>query len=298
VPLWIVAVALGLALWGIAFSWWVPDRSVPIFVLVIVVVAILIGRGRRNVTAPADVARDVPTQPVEPMVPPVAPNSIAAWIGDSRRASRERRHRAAPVRITTFGVLVLVLAILAAVDAGHGVAIPIYLWATLGIVLLGLVIGAIARRTPWSVAPLLVPAIVGLIAWGSTSASLHDGVGQRNWTPTNEAAIADHYRLAFGKGVLDLRALPAVGSPHTIDVRMASGQVRVLLPANMNATVNAAVRFGEVDVRGLPPGHPSEYDSHGAGISRTVLPPTGATGATVTINVSLADGNVSVEYPN
>ena len=77
-------------------------------------------------------------------------------------------------------------------DAVWGIAIPVYFWVVSATVLLGLLVGLVLRRTPWSVAVLLVPAVAGIVAFGGSGASLHDGFGQRQWTPTG--APDSHYR--------------------------------------------------------------------------------------------------------
>ena len=64
-------------------------------------------------------------------------------------------------------------------------------WAILGVLMLS----------------LLIVSVVGLVAFAPTHASLHDGSGQRDWTPAAVTDLNDHYKLAFGQGVLDLTRL-------------------------------------------------------------------------------------------
>ena len=63
----------------------------------------------------------------------------------------------------------------------------------------GIEIGAALRRTPWPLLPLLVPAIAGLFAFGSSPVSAHDGWGDRTWTPVASGGISTDYRTAFGR---------------------------------------------------------------------------------------------------
>lgn len=329
VPLWIVVVVAALALWGIAFSWWVPGHAFPVILLVIVLIAIFASRGRYRRPGQPPTAgtgtepgpssetpwlappstgdatattTDAPeaatgTMPTAPLAGSAAWQDDARhWVNESKAASRERRRRAAPVRIATFGTLLAVLAILAAIDAGTGIPIPAYFWALGGIALGGFLVGLVLRRTPWSVTPLLIPAVLGLVAFAPTSVSLHDGMGQRDWTPTSEAAVHDDYTLAFGQGVLDLTHVGTLTTTHDIDVKMAAGQVRIVMPATMNATVLADVHIGAVEVDGQQLDTTSGWHSHGWGIQRTVLPETTATGTPITIHVHLADGQVSVDH--
>jgi hypothetical protein len=218
------------------------------------------------------------------------------WIVEAKQASRLRRRRAMPVRLATVGVLVVTLGILAAIDAARGIALPAYFWATLIIVGAGLLVGIVLRRTPWTLATLLIPTVVGLVAFGGSRASLHDGSGQRDWAPTTVSALRADYRLAFGQGVLDLRHLGTLDSARSVDIRLGAGQVRILTPSTMNLTVDANVHIGDVTVDGSDYNGDSGMRAGGFNVNRTILPPPGATGAPLTVTVHLTDGNISVEH--
>jgi hypothetical protein len=159
-----------------------------------------------------------------------------------------------------------------------------YFWTVAAVLGLGIVVAAASRRWSWTLVPLLFPALAGSVAFAGSSASLHDGVGQREWQPVT--APAAHYRLGFGQGVLDLRRLHA-GSPTHIDVTLGAGQVKVLAPRSMNMTVDVDVRFGELSVDGI-------RRHGGAHFTRVVDPLAGASGVPVTVDVHLANGQVSV----
>jgi phage shock protein PspC (stress-responsive transcriptional regulator)/predicted membrane protein len=257
VPVWIVAIVAGLLLWAVAFSWWAPGPFFPVMVVVIILVAIFGRRGRRSRAEDNLEATDgVSLDKDDPAAAAVADTTRARWAGETRQwmtearaASRLRRRRAFPVRIAALIALVVTLGVLAAIDAGTGIALPVYFWVILGIVVVALVVGMALRRTPWSLATLLVPSIAGLVAFGGTSAQLHDGFGQRDWTPAAATDLQSQYRLAFGEGVLDLRHI-TIDSARTIHITMAAGRVRLILPPTMNATVDANVHFGVVTVDG------------------------------------------------
>jgi phage shock protein PspC (stress-responsive transcriptional regulator)/FtsH-binding integral membrane protein len=322
IPVWLVAVAAGLLFWAIAFSWWAPRPFFPVMVVVIILVAIFGRRARRSGGADPTGAPSTPDPgvvpggpvsmskpgepaamgpagsaiagtPTEPLGQPAWMADTRSWISEAREASRERRRRAAPVRLTALGLLILAIGIIAAVDAASGVPIPVYFWVTFGIVVAALLVGMALRRTPWSLAFLLPPAVVGLIAFGATGAQFHDGIGVRTWTPTSAASLNGEYRFAFGQGVLNLRNVGPLTDPRHVDVVAGAGQIRIILPQTMNATVDANVHFGVVNVGGQ---QYSGWHSHGVNVSRTVLPPTGATGAPITIEVHLADGNVAIDH--
>jgi phage shock protein PspC (stress-responsive transcriptional regulator) len=299
IPVWLVAVVAGLILWAVAFSWWAPG---PFFPVVAVVVLLVVVFGRRDMQAKASVtpsATPVSLTKEEEQAVGTAPDQptwvrdARSWFDESRETSRRRRRRSLPIRIATLGTLAAALVALGIVDAVTGIEFQIYFWTSLGIVATGLLAGLVTRRFPISLTPLLIPSIVGAIAFAGSHASLHDGVGQREWKPT--AAPASQYRLAFGQGILDLRSMPAQSGPRTIRVTLGAGQVKIIAPKTLNLTVLANIHFGQLDVDGDR--KDDEGNGHGGvGISRTVSPPAGATGSPITINVHLADGNVTVDH--
>jgi hypothetical protein len=205
----------------------------------------------------------------------------------------ERRRRAAPVRIAVIVALLVTLAALATADALRGIVLPVYFWVTLGIVGGGLLVGMALRRTPWSLAVLLAPAVAGLVAFGGTGASLHDGVGQRTWDPTGAPAAS--YRLAFGQAVLNLSDVGPQSGPRTVHVTMAGGRLRIIAPRSLSVTMSAHLRFGVVSTV-EPTGFRSIVAS-GAGVDRTLTPPSSATGQPIRVVVDLADGQVEVARP-
>ena len=312
VPFWLVA-GIGIVVaWALLFSWWAPWPFAPVIIAVVILVAAL---SRRTPPAgatgsnpppawtapssPTDFSNASPEMPLTATEPVAGPTrwmpETQAWFIESRARARLRRRRAAPVRWATLAVLVVTIAVLALADTISGIVIPAYFWTGGAIVLAGLIVGVAMRRTPWSLTLLLIPAIVGLIGFGGTRASLHDGSGQKQWTPTASTPLASSYRLAFGQGVLDLSGV-SVTSPQHTSITMAAGQVRILVPKDLNVVVNANVHIGTVEVDGQTDFLRSGSDADGVGLDLTVPSTTGATGPQVTIDVHLADGQLSVQH--
>ena len=298
VPLWVVVV-VGLALfWLVAFSWWSPRPIVPVIVVGIVVAVALSRREMRGARVadpmPTTGPADAPTVSLEKDVPPAGTAGAAGtrptWVGDMRSwyddakaATRARRRRTLPVRLATLITLVVTWTVLGVVDAVTGLPLTVYLWSGLGIVVLGLLVGAMLRRFPPGLIPLFVPLAVATIGLAGTHARLGDGIGQRDWEATGST-----HRLAFGQGTLDLTHVSTNALPSKITISAAAGRVRLIVPATANVTVLAHLRFGDVEVDGV-------HEHGGAGISRIIDPPTGATGKAVTIDVHLADGDIALD---
>jgi phage shock protein PspC (stress-responsive transcriptional regulator) len=301
VPFWVATVAAAVIFWVIAFSWWAPGPFLPVVAVVALVIVAVSRSGHR--AAPPAATVSLTKEPAAPHAATAPPwlRETRDWVSESRAARRERRARALPVLITTLLAAAVAITGLAIADAVRGIRLPVYFWVGGGIVLAGLLVGVALRRAPWSLTLVLLPALAGIIAFGNTGASLHDGVGQREYAPTSASALAGDYRLALGQTVLDLRHLGTLDTPRTVNVTSAAGQVRILLPRGMNATVHANVRLGEVTVNGTAVAgagfgarvhHDGGYD-----IAHDVLPPANATGAPLVVNVHLADGNITVEQP-
>jgi phage shock protein PspC (stress-responsive transcriptional regulator)/FtsH-binding integral membrane protein len=294
IPVWLVVVVGGLLLWGVGLSWWLPG---PFFPVVAVVVLLVVFFARRELQSPAPPpAADVaPVSLTKEDAPPPADQppwvrDARAWLDEARALSRERRRRALPIRLGVVGALAVALTALGIADAVDGIQLQWYFWTTLIIVGAGMIAGLVSRRWSWSVVPLLVPAIVGSVAFAGSDASLHDGIGQREWRPTT--ATDSQYRLAFGQGVLDLRDLATPASPATIKVTLGAGQVKIIAPKTLNMTVNTEIHMGQLDVDEDRGDHGQAHG--GVEFNRTIDPPAGATGAPITVDVDLTDGEVTV----
>lgn len=295
VPIWLVAIVAGLFLWLVSFSWWAPG---PVFPVVVVIVLLIVLYGRREMQARGSVATPPAPQTAGPvsLVKSASPEASTqpTWVGDARawfvearEASRLRRRRTLPIRLGILGTLVAALLVLGIIDAVSSIQLQVYFWTVLGVVVLGLLVGLVSRRMPYSMIPLLIPAIAGTVAFAGSHTTLHDGIGQREWRPT--AVPAAQYRIAFGQGTLDLRKLPAQQVPRTIRITAGAGQIKIIAPKTLNLRVLANIHIGVFEVNG------SVHREHsGVGLSRTVGPPADASGTPITVDVHLADGNITV----
>lgn len=305
VPFWAIVTAGAFLLWLVAFSWWAPGPFVPVIVVVLIVVAIASHRARPDEPpAPVSLSKtqaaappsDAPTESVATPADPTAQaspawvNQTRAWINESRELRRERRRRTTPVRIATLVTFVLTMVVLGLVDAAHGIAFATYFWFALAILGAGFLASVVLRRTTWSVLALLIPVAIGTIAFAGSPVSLRDGIGQKQWQPTT--APASSYSLAFGQGVLDLRSTPVPTTAQTVRVDVGAGQVKVIVPRNRNVIVEGNVHFGTIEVDGRR--YDNGFRSHGINVSRTIQPPADAVGAPLTIDVHLADGDISL----
>jgi hypothetical protein len=69
--------------------------------------------------------------------------------------------------------------------------------------------------------------------------------------------------------------------------------VKIIAPKSLNLTVLANIHLGQLEIDGRTGNHDNNHG--GVGIGRTVTPLAGASGAPITVDVHLADGQISVE---
>jgi hypothetical protein len=149
----------------------------------------------------------------------------------------------------------LALGVLAVLDVTQGeVPVAAYLAVPLGVVGLGLVVGAWLGRARWLIFPgaaLTVALVIVTSAesWNMSHADI--ARGSRMWTPTSVESLDSSYSVDVGSGTLDLSQIsfPA-NSPVSVDVHVDLGNLVVILPPNVDVDVSAMVDGGSADVLG------------------------------------------------
>ena len=213
--------------------------------------------------------------PYAPPVPPQPP-----------RAPKPRRERSKLGRITFFGVLV-VMGVLASVSSA-GVPVPVsgYFAAALATIALGLVVGAWFGRARGLIF-LAVLATFGLAV--SSGVERYGGeFANDSYRPQSIAAVADRYDFSVGNATLDLRSVNFAGQDQAVTVAMKFGQVRVLLPANVDTTTSLTMNDG----RALLYGRELTGNLNVQAVSD--LGPDGPGGGTLRLTVQMNTGNVEV----
>jgi phage shock protein PspC (stress-responsive transcriptional regulator) len=208
-----------------------------------------------------------------------------------RRARRERPEQVprAPRpssnlgRFTLAGLLIGMGAIALLDNAGVIQPQPQhYLAAALAIVGAGLVIGAVWGRSRGLIALGLILAFaMGVATIGDAATSVRHS---RNvvYAPISVAGIADHYELGAGTMTIDLTNVPP--ADFSFSAHLGAGELDVLLPAGVDATVDSRVGVGQFDILG--------QTSEGLGIGRTVH--VNGTNGTATINLDVGAGKIVV----
>ncbi len=193
----------------------------------------------------------------------------------------------------TFGLTVLVAGTLIALDLGGAISVTAVtvLAASLGIVAVGLLIGAFVGRSRWLIALgvlltlVLIPtaAVPDDVRWNAGA-----GAGDRTYRVTSTEELSSPYELGVGALTLDLRRLDLT-ERVTVDASLGIGELTVLLPPDVAVSTTADVAVGTIDL-------PGEQPLEGVSVDRTWdRPADGATTAgSLDLTLSTGLGQVTV----
>ena len=192
----------------------------------------------------------------------------------------------------TLSVALIVVGVLVAVniETGHDVPTEGVLAAALGVVGLGLVVGAFIGRAR------------GLVVWGVlltiavTIASFahvpyKGGVGDRHWTPRTLEQVQSNYRLAVGDAELDLSKVDFTGvARQRVQVRQGVGDLTITVPSDVVVRIKTHVHGGDLIV-------PGERSIHGSDLRRLTTLPSGspAGSAVLVVDAELGVGTLEVD---
>jgi phage shock protein PspC (stress-responsive transcriptional regulator) len=157
---------------------------------------------------------------------------------------RVREH--SPLGWYTIAALLLTVGGMAIFSQSAGVTIHPgqYFGAVLGVIGLGLVIGAWVGRARIMV--LLALLILPLAVMASfVTVPLRGGVGDVRFAPSNAAELRGEYRMIGGRMVLDLTDIHFTSEPIRIAASVAFGELVVIVPDGASLDVHTRVGLGE-----------------------------------------------------
>ncbi|WP_045744348.1 PspC domain-containing protein [Actinoplanes rectilineatus] len=225
-----------------------------------------------------------PHGPYASSQPPYSPPPAAPRPPKTPKPPKERSILG---RLTFFAV-VMVMGVLAAADmAGAGVAVSAYFAAALVTIGLGLLVGAWFGRARGLIFLALLTTIGLVVSTGTErwGAEFRDSVVH----PASLAEVADRYEFTFGNVTLDLRDVDFAGAEQNTAIDMKVGQLRVLLPPEVDTTVDVQVGGGRTFLFG------NEWNgSESETRSVTDLGTEGAGGGRLTLGLHLDTGNLEV----
>ncbi|MEU7908716.1 PspC domain-containing protein [Actinoplanes sp. NPDC049118] len=197
------------------------------------------------------------------------------------------RERSKLGRITFF-MIVMVMGLLALFDlAGVDVSVSAYFAAALTTIALGLIVGAWFGRARGLIF-LAVLASLGL-AISSGAETWGGELGNSSYRPQTIGAVADRYDFTIGTATLDLRAVDFTGKEQVTTVAMKVGQLKVLLPDNVDATTTVQMDGGRAQIFGR------SWEGNDLSTQEiTDLGADGAGGGKLRLNIEMNTGDVEV----
>ncbi|WP_162908406.1 LiaF domain-containing protein, partial [Allorhizocola rhizosphaerae] len=147
-----------------------------------------------------------------------------------------------------FGVILIALGSLGLADmAGVSVPAAAYVATALGVVGLGLLVGAWYGRA--RVFILLGLALAVLLPMVATADKVERAnAGSVSWRPSTMNELASVYSHQFGEARLDLSDLDFQGTRMEIKADISFGDLRIIVPPNVDTTVVTNVSFGDAEV--------------------------------------------------
>jgi phage shock protein PspC (stress-responsive transcriptional regulator) len=182
------------------------------------------------------------------------PLYLAAWIVmpvDASGAGHERGPGAGPVLGVVFGLLLIGIG---AIWLLNELDVRVPRWdVVLAVSLIAIGLATVASAGRRGAGGLVVLGIFVTLALASISAvdvSVDGAFGDRDVNPQSAAALEDSYSHAFGSMTVDLTDVSfARGTTH-LDVSIAFGDLRVLVPDDIGLRVEGSTVFGSLRVLG------------------------------------------------
>ena len=189
----------------------------------------------------------------------------------------------------TFFTMLFVLGMLALVDvAGVSVSVSAYFAAALVTLAAGLIVGAWIGRARG----LIILAILAKLGLAVSSGTERWGGSFSNdvYRPQSLAGVADNYDFHLGNETIDLRAVDfSAGPAQQTTITIQAGQLRVLLPDNVDTTATVDVDRGRAQIFGR------DFRGNDVGTQRVTDDGVdGPGGGTLQLNIKMNAGNVEV----
>ncbi|GIL27585.1 PspC domain-containing protein [Actinocatenispora comari] len=228
--------------------------------------------------------------PIGGMLPPPPPPQYRA------KPPKPPKQKSILGRLTFF-VLCLAIGALA-VLAAAGLHVPVSAFFALGLVVLGggLVFGAWRGRARWLIILGCVFALALPVAWFSENAqwdappqSREFSPGDHVWAPQDVRSLRPEYNGSVGDSTLDLSNVDFTGQHEMVSVHNSVGDVKVLLPPNVDVTVTLEPGLGDATLFGQ-----SVESPHNKTQERTDLGPDGRGGGTLELQIKDNAGDVEV----
>jgi phage shock protein PspC (stress-responsive transcriptional regulator) len=179
-----------------------------------------------------------------------------------------------------------IFGVVAATGAAHPQPADV-LAACVGVVGLGLLVGAFVGRARWSLIPLGLLLVACLAAADALPRNLTWTSGDRTWAPVG-TAVQRSYVLGAGDATLDLTQLTP-GQNLTISSSTGAGELLVVVPRGSAVDLTAHAGVGRIEAFGQDHSGPGVMEQ--VNIAGSAAPPL-----TLTLNLRVGFGEVVVRH--
>jgi phage shock protein PspC (stress-responsive transcriptional regulator) len=157
-----------------------------------------------------------------------------------------------PLGAATFSMIFVALGVVAAFDLGNIVSVTpsTYFFGVLVTVALGLLVGSWFGRARWLIAlGFIAAAALGISTIAESQVGRYENSGRpQYWQPASVQAMPDRYEHSFGNAVLDLSKVDFTDQDEQISVHLSFGDLEVIVPPDVDATVYAEVNAGDAEI--------------------------------------------------
>ncbi|HCT75261.1 MAG TPA: hypothetical protein DGT23_01435 [Micromonosporaceae bacterium] len=158
-----------------------------------------------------------------------------------------------------FGVILIALGALGIADlSSSSVPAAVYIATALAVTGAGLIVGAWAGRARFFILIGIVLSLMLPIAADEENRERSARAGTVAWVPMSYEELAEGYEHRFGEATLDLSNVDFSNREAEVFVAISFGDLKIIVPPNVDVTVNSDVNLGDASVFG--------YESSGAGV--------------------------------
>jgi hypothetical protein len=198
----------------------------------------------------------------------------------------------------TMAVMLIVLSTMALLELADAVHFEPYAYAAaaMGVVAVGLLVGAWIGRAYWLI--IIGLLITPVLFFSSLLPRVADwSVGDPGYSPTSAEEVSESYDLGVGQLTVDLTQLSAeeIAKVGAIEASVGMGQLVVRLPSDIGATVMAEVGVGAVTGgQAFGPSLVNTYEYSGVGVDQEFV--IGSPPHDLLLNLEVGMGEISIRY--
>lgn len=197
---------------------------------------------------------------------------------------RRRYHYGA----TTAGIVLIAAGVVWILDVAGLIEVQaaLILPGLLAVVGLALIVGSMDGPHPGLVIFGVFLTVAVVAAAVAPPNAFRGGIGERHHRIESQADLARRYDVGLGDLTLDLRDLTLTESAE-VEVTVGAGEMRIVLPDDIEFSIDASVGAGDIDLLG--------ERSDGVSVSRTYESPGyDAATTTLTLDLDVAAGSIEV----